>query len=231
MFALAGVVQGCTGFGLGLVAAPCLLLVLDPVAMVPTVLLLSTLNTLVVAGDARKHIRFGLVTPMALGGLVGFPIGVYALTAIDADTLKLYTGIFVTLAALALLSGWRLPLRTRMRTLFPVGMVGGFLGGSTSMGGPPVILFLSNQGTPKDTFRASIACYFFLVNTFVLGWLAYSGIITQAIALRAALFLPTMLLGTYLGIRLAGHVPEALFRKAVMIGIALVGVVLLIMQI
>ncbi|MDQ1256532.1 MAG: uncharacterized protein QG656_1128, partial [Candidatus Hydrogenedentes bacterium] len=152
---IAGMTQGCTGFGLALVAAPCMMLVLDPRIVVPSVVLLSTVNTALVAYDARRHIRLWLVVPLALGGIVGFPFGAHALTALNASTIKVFVGIFVILFATALLAGWRKPLPMKTPFLLPVGVAGGFLGGCTSMGGPPVILFLSNQDLPKDAFRGN----------------------------------------------------------------------------
>jgi uncharacterized protein len=226
----AGLVQGCTGFGLALVAGPCLLLVFDQTLVVPVLLLLSTVNTSIVAWDARRHIQWALVLPLTVGGFVGFPVGVYTLKVVDPVMLKAGTGVFVTLAALTLLSGWRRPVRERVVSLAAVGTVGAFFGGSTAMGGPPVVLFLANQGTRKEVFRGSIACYFLLVNIYGMGWLLYQDLLTKQVFDHAGIFLPTMLVGTYAGLHLARRIREDVFRKAVLIGVGIVGIVLLVSQ-
>ena len=227
-FFVAGVVQGCTGFGMALVAAPCLMLVAAaPKAVVPLLIVMSMLSSLLVAFEARRHIRPSLVGPLVLGGVIGLRIGIYALDVIDATALKVFLGAFVVIASLVILSGWRKPIENPRWTLIPVGMVSGFFGGSTSMGGPPVILFLTSQDTPKDIFRGNIVCYFFVTNCFAIAMLLMEGMITRHVIELAVAFLPVMLLGTYVGVRLSRIVPEVLFRNVVMAGVAIVGVVLL----
>ena len=228
---LAGLVQGCTGFGLALMAAPCLMLVLPPTAAVPTLVLLSTLGTFLLTLHAWRHVRLGLVAPLAAGGIAGFPLGIYALKAMDPALLKVFVGAFVVLFSLALLAGWSRPLRNVKGALFPVGLAGGFLGGSTSMGGPPVILFLTNQNMPKDVFRGNIVCYFFTVNCFGIAMFLASGLLTWRVAQYAGAFVPTMLVGTYLGVRLSQRLPEARFRRLAMTATATMGAVLLVSSI
>ena len=227
VFCVAGLVQGCTGFGMALVAAPCLMLLMPPVTAVCTIVLMSTVNTFFVAMHARRHIRVRLVGPLALGGVMGIPFGIWTLQVVDPPLIKVLVGAFVMAFALLLLSGWRRPLEHPRWSLIPVGMASGLLGGSTSMGGPPVILFLANQETPKDAFRGNISCYFFTVNCFGIAMFLAKGLLEAQVALQAAVFLPAMLLGTYGGVALAKRVPEGLFRKVVMIGVALMGLVLL----
>ena len=227
IFGLGGFVQGCTGFGMALVAAPCLMLFMPPTAAVPTVIILSLVNTSVVAFEARRHIRLGLVGPLAAGGVIGVQLGIWALEAIHAPTLTLFVGAFVTLFAMALLAGWRRPLRDPKWALVPVGMAGGILGGSTSMGGPPLILFLANQDTPKDAFRGNIVLYFFITNCIAIATLAAKGLLDWSVGERSLVCLPGMLLGTFAGVKLARRVPEELFRKIVMSGVGIMGLVLL----
>ena len=227
VFCFAGLVQGCTGFGMALVAAPCLMLLMPPVTAVCTIIMMSTVSTFFVAAHARRHIRVRLVGPLALGGVVGMPFGIWTLQVVHPPLLKALVGAFVTAFALLLLSGWRRPLEHPRWSLIPVGMAGGLLGGSTSMGGPPVILFLANQETPKDAFRGNISCYFFTVNCFAITMFLAKGLLDAQVALQATVFLPAMLLGTYGGVALAKRVPEGLFRKVVMIGVAMMGLVLL----
>lgn len=224
---VSGFVQGCTGFGMGLIAASALMLFLQPVEAVPIVLLMSTVNTSVAAVQARQHIRFGLVAPIALGALIGMPLGIYALKSLDADLFKVFVGGFVLCFALLLLSGWRKALPDRFHVLAPLGVVSGFLGGSTSMSGPPIILFLANQQTPKDIFRASLLAYFFTLNCLALVVFRFSGLLSGQAFRYAALFMIPMLLGTFAGMRLVRHVPEALFRKIAIFIVAIMGVTLL----
>ncbi len=225
---LGGLVQGCGGFGMALIAAPALMFVLEPAEVVPTVILLSLPNTLLVAYDGRKHIQPPLLAPLVIGGMVGMPFGVWALRVINADLMKVLIGSFVVLFAMTLLAGWRRPLTNMRRALFPVGVCSGFLGGSTSMGGPPVILFLANQETPKNVFRSNIVAHFCFINVVGLSMLWLNGLVTWPLVGQAAIFLPAMLVGTYCGARLSRIMPEQQFRIAVMLAAALMGATLVI---
>ena len=225
---VAGIVQGCTGFGLALVAAPCLFLVMDARSVVPALILCSTLNTVIVIFEARRHILPRLVLFLILGGVVGSPIGVHALKVVDDVHIKVAVGVVVVLVAVALLKGWRMPLGEGPATKFSVGVLSGILGGSTAMSGPPIVFFLANNGTPKDVFRANLACYFLLLDLFTIGVFFYRDMLTWHIAAQAASFVPTLVVGTLLGVLLSRRVPEGPFRRTVMILVAMTGLLLLV---
>lgn len=219
----AGIIQGCTGFGLGLVAAPPLMIVLPPVAVVPVVLMMSTVNTAVAAFHARRQISLRIVIPLAMGACIGLPAGIYALKHTDVHLFKLLVGMVVLSFAAAMLAGWRRPFHNERRALLPVGLMSGFLGGSTSMGGPPVILFLANQQTPKDIFRASLLCHFFIGNCLALTLLYFNGLMTWAVIRHALMLAPALLLGTGIGMASIHLVPERIFHQLAMILVACMG--------
>jgi len=225
---VAGMVQGCAGFGLGMTSAPCLMLITTPAVAVPTILSLSLVNSLVVTLHARRHLLWRLVGPLALGSILGAPLGIYALRVLDPNLLKCCVAVLILLFAAALLAGWSRPLRRPHRALLPLGFFSGILGGSTSMSGPPVILFLTNQDTPKDVFRANLITYFFIEGVFTLIIYLAWGMYTLDVARFAVALVPAMLLGTVAGIHLSSRVPEQTFRRVVLVGITLMGVLLLI---
>lgn len=225
---LAGFVQGCTGFGMALIAAPALLLIHPPEFVTPTVILLSTINTSYVAYSARRHIRFRMVGPLALGALFGIPAGIWALHHTNEVWLKIALGAFVVTFAVTLLLGWRKPIARAMPAMVPVGMLSGFCGGSSSMGGPPVILFLANQDTERDVFRGNIVTYFLCINLWAIANFLWRGDIRIEIVQQVAIFVPAVLLGSFTGVRTAPHVPNELFKKIAMAAAAIMGMVLLV---
>ncbi len=225
---VAGIVQGCTGFGLALVAAPCLFLVMDARSVVPTLVLCSTFNTLLVIFEGRRYIQPNLVLPILLGGIVGTPLGVHALKVADDVHIKVAVAVFVVVVAIALLKGWRMPLGQGPATKIPVGILSGILGGSTAMCGPPIVFFLANNETPKDVFRVNLASYFFFLEMFTVGVFFYRDMLTWRIAAQAATFFPTLIAGSFLGILLSRRVSGGPFRRAVMILVAATGILLLV---
>ncbi len=227
---VAGLITGCTGFGMALVGAPAFMLFLPPASVVPTVMLLSMIVILPVAWDSRTHMRLNMVGPLVAGGCLGLPLGVAALYWINDDIIRLVAGLFVALFSALMLAGWRRPIKNadRPRVLMPVGAVSGLMAGSTSIGGPPIVLFLANQQMEKKAFRANMVGFFMTVNVFALVLLAITGLITAEVLRQMAVFLPAALLGTYGGIRLVRHLPESLFQRIVMAGVLAMGVILIV---
>ncbi len=221
-----GLIQGCTGFGLGLVVSPCLMFLLPPAAVVPTVLTISLMNTCIVVFHGRRHLRAALVGPLVAASVFGMPLGVHLVTVLDPLFIKLFVGLLVILFSSAILAGWRKSIRNQPLGLLGVGFLGGMLGGSTSMSGPPVILFLSNQGIPRDTFRANISCFFLIGGIYGLVIFNVRGLYTLEVMKHAAAYMPAVVLGSFGGVWLSKRVPELLFQRIVMIGILLVGALL-----
>lgn len=223
---LSGLAQSSLGFGMALIMAPSIMLLIEPAAVVPTVLLMSALNTFIVALQSQRLIKWSMLLPLSAGGIVGFSLGIRALLLLDPNVTRLFVGLLVLFFTLILWTGWRRPVPERSCTLAPVGLVSGFTGGATSISGPPVVLFLANQNTPRDVFRANLVCYFFVINCYGIARLAMNGVIHRGVVLYAAALLPATLCGTLAGIYFGGRIPEAAFRRAVFLVLTVMGVLL-----
>lgn len=220
------VVQGLTGFGYGLMTVPILMLILPPRMVVPMMMLQGTLLSFMVVYQARQHVRLKRILPLIIAGVISMPLGVYVLKNINPFTLKLALGILIVAFSAALLRGIRIKIKNETAAFIPVGIVSGILTGASALGGPPVILFLSNQQVEKQIFRSSIAAYFLIVNLCTLPTFALNGIITADVAKYAVYLLPAMVLGAVTGIKLADRVNEELFRRIALMIVAIAGMFL-----
>lgn len=227
-FFVGGVVQGCLGFGLALVVVPPLLMVLPATDVVPTIVLLSLLNTSAMTWQLRAEVRKDLTVPLVIGALAGLPPGIYLLTTLDGPGFKMGVGIFILAFSGVLLSGWTRPIHNPRWALYPVGFLGGFLNGSISISGPPVILFLTNQEMPKDTFRANMAAYFALSGVLATAGFAIAGVLTREILVYAASVVPAALIGIYIGMNLSTRVSQDAFRRLTLLCIIVMGLLLFI---
>ncbi len=224
----AGLVQGCVGFGFALIAAPVLLLSIPPVSLVPLLVMQSTPNTFLIAIDGRAHIRPGLVLSLAAGAMIGLPLGIHTLVSIPPYLVKAGVGLFVMIFSVVLLTGWKKILPERPATLIPVGMFSGFLGGLCGISGPPVILFLANQQTNKQVFRANTATYFFFLNCMAIILLSRKGLFSTSLLLEGCSLFPVMLCGSWLGIQLSHRISESVFRRITIVGILFMGFLLVL---
>ena len=209
---IAGVVQGLTGFGFALVSAPLLSVLMEPRMAMPIVLVQGSLITLLLLPDVWRWIDVKMVIPLAVSGLIGIPIGVYLLRIVEGDTLRIAVGILVILFSLLLLSGVEGLGGSRGWMTIPVGFLSGLLGGSTTMSGPPVILFLANRGVEKRVFRASLIAYFTILGIVAIPTYILNGLITLQTARWITLLTPSMAVGAIVGARLSRRVEEKAFK-------------------
>jgi uncharacterized membrane protein YfcA len=221
---LAGLIQGSTGFGSGLVAVPLLLLVFEPRIVVPLVLLGTSGISLLILYDVRSHVEVKRIWSLMVAGIAGMPLGMYLLLVLDADILRVFAGVVIVASALAFLAGFKRQVRNERAAWVPIGLSSGLLSGSLSMSGPPVILFLSNQGVGKDTFRANLALYF-MVMTVATAMVFYAGgLLTPEVLGLAVMLVPASLLGTLAGVKVSHRIKETVFDRVVLVFLLLLGI-------
>jgi uncharacterized membrane protein YfcA len=157
--AAAGLIRGITGFGGAMVMSPPLALLLGPRLAVPVVLLLESLAAAPQVLQTRSLVRWRVVGPIVAAACVTVPLGGYVLVSADAHTLRRAIAAIVIVFSLALLRGWRYTGSHRTSTGVALGGVAGTMLGATSIGGPPVILYLLAGPDRIDTTRANLTLF------------------------------------------------------------------------
>lgn len=206
------------------------MMVMEPEVVVPTLMIMSVINTTWVAVQSRRDVIPGLVAPLLFGGVLGVPLGLYILTwpSLNDSLFKAGVGAAMIVVAAMMFTGWRRPIKHQRAALLPVGFLSGVMNGSISICGPPIFLFLANQGTPKNIFRANIVTYFTLLNAVSLVLFARAGLLTGEVLMQSAAFAPGLLVATYAGTRLAAHISQEVFGRVTLICAAVMGTVLLV---
>jgi uncharacterized membrane protein YfcA len=212
----AGVVKGLTGFGFALLTVPFLVVLFDPKTAIPIIIILNALSNVPLFIHSRKWSDLKRIWPLIVTGIISIPAGTYLLVVLDAVAVRMIVGVAVCLFALAYLLGFRREIRRERWGMVGAGMLSGVLNGLISAGGPPVILFLSNQGMARDVFRANLIAFFLFQNIATLSVQLSSGLVSQHIARLAAVLILPLAAGALVGTRLVKHVPETAFRKAVL---------------
>ncbi len=221
---IAGMVQGITGFGFMLVAAPLMTIFIDPQTVVPAMVIQTLAANVLILFRAYHHLRIRYMWRMALAGMAGVPIGTLVLLMLDASLLRLLIGTVVTIAAVVMMLGVRKPLQHELAASVPVGFVSGMLGASTGLGGPPVIFFYTNQGLNTQEFRANIVAYFVMMNIVALSSFIIAGLLPGETVLFSAQLLPATLAGAIGGIVVNRWVREKLFRRIALVLILFAGI-------
>jgi uncharacterized membrane protein YfcA len=211
---VAATAQTLVGFGFALISMPFLVVILDVQDAIVLTSLLSLTNTGIVAQQARRHVPWRTVSWMLAGSLAGMPIGLAVLLLAPEDALRLAVGVSTIVLAAALGTGLRFGSASAGSEL-GVGFLSGVLNTSTSMNGPPVVLYLQSLRRPPDEFRAALAAFFFIVSALTLAAFVVTGVITAHAVALAGAGLPSVFLGSVIGHALLRRTHPELFRRLV----------------
>ncbi|WP_164897323.1 sulfite exporter TauE/SafE family protein [Sinorhizobium medicae] len=220
---LAGAVQGSTGFGFNMLAAP-MLAIIDA-AFVPGPMLAMAIA--VSAGGmvrewrdvSRQDLAFSLTGRLLAAGAAAF-----CLQLLSPDAFAAVFGLGVLFAVALSLLG--LKIETTRRSLFFAGVLSGFMGTLTSIGAPPMAMVYQNTGGVR--MRATLNAFFVVGGVISIAALFVAGSFGSSDLLLAGTMLPFAFLGFLLsgwGRRLVdrGHV-----KLVVLVVSAASGLVLLL---
>ena len=208
----AGIVRGYSGFGFSLLAVTSLALVLKPQEIGPSIFLLEIAASLHLLPSIWRDIHWRSILPLILGCTAATPLGVWFLANIPAPPMQVALAIFVLAATLLLWRGKTLSRMPGPAAAAAVGAAAGLFNGAFGIGGPPVILFYLSSPAAQTAGRASIIAYFLVTDAIGLVFLAREDLVTAEAAIRAALFLPALLAGVWLGARSFAGADPAAFR-------------------
>jgi len=210
---VASACQSLTGFGFALVFVPLLSLFWDVKAAVVTCIMLGPVLTLPLLATTWRLADGRRVLVLALGSAAGLPLGLYLLQEASSELLGLLVGSLVILFCLALYRGVRMPAEGVDGVLMPVvGVVSGALRAATSMGGPPVVLYLLGREHEVPAFRATALAYFAPLSIMSLAGVAAVGQVDGQVLLASAAVLPALAVGMTLGHWLRPRVRESAFQ-------------------
>ncbi|MBR0671354.1 sulfite exporter TauE/SafE family protein [Neoroseomonas soli] len=200
VFAVA-VLRGFTGFGFALVAVPLLSLVLAPIVAVPLVLLLEVVASAQLLPKVWRQAQWRIVLMLTGGAVLGTPLGLYGLSLLPTEVMRLAIAAVVLATALLMSAGLRFRHPPGRRMAVAAGMVSGVLNGGAAMSGPPVVLFFLASPGAIAIGRASLLLYFLLADVIGAGLAAASGLVTGEVLLLTAWLLPALFVGQAIGAR------------------------------
>ena len=161
--ATAAFIQALSGFGFSLFIVPFLAILIGPRDTVLLANLMSTFGSGSQALYLRKSADRMTAGILLIGSLIGMPIGLAVLLLLDPKLLQLGIALSVIIFTLIMIRGVALH---RVGTAGDIiaGIASGILNTSTSMSGPPVVLYLQGRNFQPLQFRATITTYFVITS-------------------------------------------------------------------
>lgn len=198
---IGGFLRGFVGFGGALVVVPIMALAFTPKFAVALHAITELPGIIQLLPTAIRHCDRKTVLPMILALVISTPLGVYVLTAVDTDTMRIVISALVLFMVAMLAWNTRIVYAAGMRVSVIGGVIGGIIQGAAGIGGPPVVTLLLSRGNDPDTTRGNIVVMMSSMVLIALPFLWIYGLISVRTLILGGLCAPVYLLATYLGSR------------------------------
>jgi hypothetical protein len=220
----AALMNGAVGYGFSSIITPIAILWYSNKVLNPALVVVELAVNVALLLRERRFIRatWPSAKPVVATLLPGVVLGTIGLTVLAVNDVKLV--VYATLFPLVLLQLWGFsrPIRNHSRAGGVVGPGIGFLYALTTISGPPLALFLRNQGLSKDEFRCTIAQVRLAESSLTLATYSLFSVFfsanlvsVPAISLLPYLFVP-VLIGVPVGTLFLAKVSPEFFRRFVM---------------
>jgi uncharacterized protein len=224
---IAGFIQSLTGFGFALMATPLLFFLMDPKAAIVLVVTMASVNMLVMTIAYRKDINTKRTIFMSLGSLIGVPIGTYVLIVLTPISIKLVVATVIIILSILLILNRTYYFKQFILWHMIAGFFSGVLTSSTSLGGPPSVLFLLSQNINKTEFLGTISITGLILSIITILMFVSMGLITPNILQTDLISLPALGLGFLIGTIVVKKINSQLFKN-IAVGVVMSSAVLTI---
>jgi hypothetical protein len=224
-----------SGFGFAVLAAPLFLLFLDPARAIQLVIIISTVLSIVVLRGLLPAIAPWLLMRLALGGLIGLPLGLLAFRYADPILVRAAAGAmifgFAILMAVSRLRSGQ-PGQGKHWTAFAMspgldltaGAVSGIASALVGQPGPPVLIYLLLAGADARTVRATLLAFFALTYGVTLASHAATIGIPASTWVAAGILIPFAFLGGLAGRPIGDRLGAKAFAMLAIALLAVAGV-------
>lgn len=216
--AVAGFVQGLSGFAFSMVAMSFWAWTLEPHLAAAMAVFGGLSGQLLAAFTVRRKIDLKVLLPFLAGGLAGIPLGTWLLPHLDAQVFKATLGTFLILWCPLMLFYERMPPITRGGRFADalVGAVGGILGGLGGFTGAVPSLWCTLRGFDKDTQRTVIQNFNLAALAVTMAAYIASGVVTSSMLPMFGVVAVAMTIPVLLGTRVYIGISGAAFRRIVL---------------
>ena len=217
----AAITQSITGFGFALLTLPFYVLILDVQSAFQLTLISTFIITIILVPFVYKYTPIKTCKHIILGSLFGFPLGFLLLNYATTTSIQLFVSLVIFSALLIpylskkqLLSNSDNKRSSALNTGL-YGFVSGMMATSIAVPGPSLALYAQNNSLRKHETRAMIFIVFmFSYGTAIIIQLFMNGIFDTTLGSLVYVLMPAII-GTFLGNKISGNIPDKMFRKLV----------------
>jgi uncharacterized protein len=200
IFLAVSFIKGATGFGFGLLSLPLLLLFLPPETAIPLILGLAFVIEITLLPSTRGHAHIKRVAPLVIGGIIGVPFGYLVVDHLPSHIIGLIVSVLIIAVGILIISKKlsRIPDSTSHRSI--VGFISGAIHGASSLAGPFLASYLEGTGEKKDDFHADMVISTLFLSLTAVLFFGTGGYFSPSILISIAIMIPTVFVGSILGV-------------------------------
>ena len=221
---LGACVQGILGFGLGLLTMSLLPLFWGIPHAVGTLSPLGVILTLSLTYRLRGHINWSDIKWSLIPMPFGVMLGIGILSHWPNEIIKALLGVLLIAYVLySLKTPGTQSLEARPLLANTAGFFSGICSGAFGTSGPPILVYANTMNWPRDKFRANLQGFF--VTTATLSFVAQvnAGLVNEKTLPKTIAIVPGLLVGAMVGNKLATRIPQALFRRIILVVLTIMG--------
>ena len=219
-------VQGSTGLGFGMIAAP-ILMMINPLFVPGPLLVLAMLVSSLIAIREWHEIDWRGLSVATVGRIIGTVFAGLTIAVLPLSIYGLIFGLTVLIAVLLSAKGWKVVPSNKNLTI--AGFASGYMGTLTSIGAPPMGLAYQHKSGP--VIRSTLSMFFVIGAAISVAMLIAVGNFSMHQFTISLAFLPALLLGFWTSGWLVPRVKGRVVRYAVLSLSALTSLILVIKSI
>lgn len=221
--------RGFAGVGSGMLMAPVFAILFGPRDTVAMIIIMELVVTAQLLPTVYGKIEWRIIAPMGAAAALFMPAGSLLLVNIDANLMARGIALVVLVFAVLLMFDWRYQGDKRLISILGIGAVSGVMMAATSLGNPPIILYLLSSNDSSASNRANFTGYFAITLVFLILMMLATHLISWPAICRAALLLPVFMLSAWIGAQYYKKSSEKLYRR-VALGLLIIVAILVIIR-
>ncbi len=230
MVFIGAALQMTTGVGLGLIAGPFLLFVMDPPQAIQTAIILNLLLSAIILPTEFRDVQIAPLKHLSLWACIGIPVGGLFLINVDGTVLKFICGIVVLMAALQMIYVKRAAQspQSSNRLIRIGGTISGMMTGALAIPGPVALWTLLSTGMEARKTRATLRAYFVVAYTLALVIHYFLTGFSNNMLMTSVALIPAVFSGMALGLTVRHRLSAVHLRRILELILFLMGASLII---
>ncbi len=228
--AVAGLVQGISGFAFAMAAMAIWVWGVDPQLAAVMAVFGGLTGQIISVLRVRRGWHIGLLLPFVLGSAIGIPLGTRLLPLLDPTGFKLVLGTLLVVCCSAMLLTSKLPKITRggrWADAF-VGLLGGVMAPLSGFSGLAPALWATLRGYAKDEHRAVLQNFNLVVLSATFASLVWSGRARADHLPQMAVVAGSLVIPSIYGSKIYIGMSPAAFRNGVLWLLVFAGLTMLV---